>query len=44
LCGQFRGISEMKSLDCLARLGRNVRIVVGLESEAADERVQVVAA
>lgn len=29
LRGQFRGISEAKMLDCLARLGRNVQIVVG---------------
>lgn len=29
LRGQFRGISEAKMLDCLARLGRDVKIVVG---------------
>lgn len=29
LRGQFRGISESKMIDCLARLGRNVEIVVG---------------
>ncbi len=29
LRGRFRGISEAKMLDCLARLGRNVQIVVG---------------
>jgi len=29
LRGQFRGISEIKMLDCLTRLGRNVQIVVG---------------
>jgi predicted XRE-type DNA-binding protein len=29
LRGQFRGISEVKMLECLARLGRNVQIVVG---------------
>lgn len=28
LCGQFRGISEAKMLDCLSRLGRDVQIVV----------------
>ena len=28
LRGQFRGISEAKMLDCLARLGRDVQIVV----------------
>lgn len=31
LNGQFRGISEAKMLDCLARLGRNVQIVIGPE-------------
>ncbi|MFC0268921.1 helix-turn-helix domain-containing protein [Kushneria aurantia] len=29
LRGQFRGISEAKMLECLALLGREVRIVVG---------------
>lgn len=29
LRGQFRGISEAKMLDCLARLGRDVQIMVG---------------
>jgi predicted XRE-type DNA-binding protein len=29
LRGQFRGISEAKMLDCLARLGRDVQILVG---------------
>lgn len=29
LRGQFRGISEAKMLECLARLGREVRIVIG---------------
>lgn len=29
LRGQFRGISEAKMMDCLARLGWNVQIVVG---------------
>ena len=28
LRGQFRGISESKMLDCLARLGRDIDIVV----------------
>ena len=28
LCGQFRGISEAKMLDCMNRLGRDVEIVV----------------
>jgi predicted XRE-type DNA-binding protein len=29
LRGQFRGVSEAKMLNCLTRLGRDVRIVVG---------------
>jgi len=29
LCGQFRNISETKMLDCLARLGRDVQIIIG---------------
>jgi predicted XRE-type DNA-binding protein len=29
LRGRFRGVSEAKLLDCLANLGRDVRIVVG---------------
>ncbi|EPC00493.1 hypothetical protein L861_06015 [Litchfieldella anticariensis FP35 = DSM 16096] len=29
LRGQFRGISEAKMLECLARLGREVKIVIG---------------
>jgi predicted XRE-type DNA-binding protein len=29
LNGRFRGISEVKLLDCLNRLGRNIQIVVG---------------
>lgn len=29
LRGEFRGISESKMLDCLTKLGRDVRIVVG---------------
>jgi predicted XRE-type DNA-binding protein len=44
LRGQFRGISEMKMMDCLLRLGRAVKIVVGPETEAADEHIEVVAA
>jgi predicted XRE-type DNA-binding protein len=44
LRGQFRGISEMKMMDCLIRLGRAVKIVVGPESKAAEERIEVVAA
>jgi predicted XRE-type DNA-binding protein len=44
LRGQFRGISEMKMMECLVRLGRPVKIVVGPESKAAEERIEVVAA
>jgi predicted XRE-type DNA-binding protein len=44
LRGQFRGVSEMKMMDCLVRLGRGVKIVVGPEGEAAEERIEVVAA
>jgi len=44
LRGQFRGISEMKMMDCLVRLGRAVKIVVGPEGGATDERIEVVAA
>jgi len=44
LRGQFRGISEMKMMDCLVRLGHTVKIVVGPECETADQRVEVVAA
>jgi predicted XRE-type DNA-binding protein len=43
LRGQFRSISEMKMMDCLLRLGRAVKIVVGPETETADERIEVVA-
>ncbi|EHW7386054.1 XRE family transcriptional regulator [Escherichia coli] len=43
LRGQFRGISEAKLLDCLARLGRDVQIVVGPARESvAAGRVAVV--
>lgn len=44
LRGQFRGISEMKMMDCLLRLGRTVKIVVGPETEAAEDNIKVVAA
>lgn len=36
LSGQFRGVSEAKMLDCLARLGRDVQIVVGPERNRVD--------
>jgi predicted XRE-type DNA-binding protein len=43
LRGQFRGISEAKMLDCLARLGRDVQIVVGpARHEASTGHVAVV--
>jgi predicted XRE-type DNA-binding protein len=44
LRGQFRGISEMKMMDCLVRLGRTVKIVVGPATKSAEERIEVVAA
>jgi Uncharacterized conserved small protein len=31
LNGRFRGISEAKMMDCLVRLGRDVRITIGRE-------------
>jgi len=34
LRGRFRGISEAKMLECLNRLGRDIRIVVGKPSRA----------
>jgi hypothetical protein len=42
--GRFRGISEMKSMDCLLRLGRAVKIVVARRAKPAEERIEVVAA
>lgn len=44
LRGQFRGISEVKMMECLVRLGRGVKIVVGPEGKKAARRVEVVAA
>jgi predicted XRE-type DNA-binding protein len=44
LRGQFRGISEMKMMDCLVRLGRPVKIVVGPERKSSANRIEVVAA
>ena len=44
LRGQFRGISEIKMMECLVRLGREVKIVVGPEGEAGLDRIEVVAA
>ncbi|BAO85831.1 MULTISPECIES: helix-turn-helix domain-containing protein [Caballeronia] len=41
--GQFRGVSEAKMLELLARLGRNVQIVVGPARRSAKPgRVEVV--
>ena len=44
LRGQFRGISEMKMMDCLVRLGRTVKIIVGPKSKTAKKRIEVLAA
>ena len=44
LRGQFRGISEAKMMDCLVRLGCEVKIVVGPKRKTAASRVEVVAA
>jgi predicted XRE-type DNA-binding protein len=44
LRGQFRGISEMKMMDCLVRLGRPVRIVIGPQSKVSNKRIKVEAA
>jgi predicted XRE-type DNA-binding protein len=44
LRGQFRGMSEMKMMDCLLRLGRAVKIVVGPETDTTEDRIEVVAA
>ncbi len=37
LNGQFRGVSEAKLMECLVKLGRNVRIVVS--EEEFDEKM-----
>jgi hypothetical protein len=34
LRGQFRGVSETKMLECLAKLGRDVQIVVGPDRQS----------
>ncbi len=44
LRGQFRGISEIKMMECLVRLGREVKIVVGPERKRAAGKLEVVAA
>jgi hypothetical protein len=38
---RFGGISEVKMMDCLAKLGRDVRIVVGPAWRAAGGNVKV---
>lgn len=43
LRGKFRGISETKMLECLARLGSHVQIVVG-PAEAGEGQIDVVLA
>jgi predicted XRE-type DNA-binding protein len=43
LRGQFRGISEAKMLECLTRLGRDIRIVIGDERKGAGQ-IDVVSA
>ncbi len=43
LRGQFRGISELKMLECLTRLGRDIQIVVKATPPSRTEgRVSVV--
>jgi predicted XRE-type DNA-binding protein len=43
LRGQFRGVSETKMLECLAKLGRDVRIVVGPDRQSqAEGHIEVV--
>jgi predicted XRE-type DNA-binding protein len=44
LKGQFRGISEFKMMDCIARLGRDIRIVIedAQPDVAATGRIAVV--
>ncbi len=37
LRGQFRGVSEAKMMDCLTKLGRDIRIVVGPARRARGE-------
>lgn len=46
LSGKFRGISETKMLECLARLGSHVQIVVGPAKceEGEEGRIDVVLA
>lgn len=43
LRGKFRGISEAKMMECIARLGRDVQIVIGSHERPANScgRVEV---
>nr|WP_272148374.1 helix-turn-helix transcriptional regulator [Burkholderia cepacia] len=43
LRGQFRGVNEAKMLKCLAKLGRDVQIVVGPDRDSeAEGHIEVV--
>jgi len=44
LRGQFRGISEIKMMECLVLLGRDVKIVVGPADKRGKSGVEVIAA
>ncbi|MGH9587858.1 MAG: helix-turn-helix domain-containing protein [Acidobacteriaceae bacterium] len=44
LSGEFRGISEAKMMDCLVRLGCDVKIVVRSKGRSTARRIEVVAA
>lgn len=44
LRGQFRGISEAKLMECLIRLGCEVKIVVGTKRKSTPSHIEVVAA
>ena len=37
LQGQFRGISEIKMLDCLTKLGRSIKIYVGPDQQSTGQ-------
>ena len=41
LNGNFRGVSEFKMLDCIARLGRDIHITIGPESSMPCGRIEV---
>lgn len=43
LRGQFRGVSEAKMMECLAKLGRDVQIVVGPDRHSeAEGHIEVI--